>query len=139
MSQLPLTRPSRTIPVDLCSRLKALTTLITPYNFSSALLNSIIPTLSHINFVQSKLTGPPLTRPPTTRPCHRTCPSGASWPVGKPMGFLPSVPYEMDDQTSGRSAYEACRRMGCLDEDAVAQMNFPFLHPQASVVRQLFA
>ena len=59
--------------------------------------------------------------------------------VGKPTGLLPSVPYGMDDQTSGRGAYEVCRRMGCLDEDAVAQMNLPFLNPQASVVRQLFA
>ena len=76
-------------PTDLCSRLKVLTTLITPCNFPPTLLNSIIPTLSHLNFVQSKLTGPPLTRPPTTRPCHRTCPSGASWPLGNQRGSCP--------------------------------------------------
>ena len=44
--QLPLTRPLRTIPVDMCPRLMVLTTLISPSNFSLALSKLIIPTLS---------------------------------------------------------------------------------------------
>ena len=42
-------------------------------------------TLSHLNFVSLKLTGPPQTRPPTAQLCHRTSPSGVPWPVRKPM------------------------------------------------------
>ena len=82
---LPFTRPSSTPQVGPCPRLMVLTTLMTPCNFQLAFLN-LLSHLFHLNFVQPKLTGPPLTRPPPTRPRHRTCPSGAPWPVGKPRG-----------------------------------------------------
>ena len=41
--------------------------------------------------------------------------------------LLPSVRCKKNDQDSGRNAYELCRKLGCLYEDAVQSMNLSFL------------
>ena len=42
---------------------------------------------------------------------------------------LPSVRYTKNDQDSGRAAYDLCRKLGCLDVNAVRSMKLSFLRP----------
>ena len=83
---LPSTRPSRPFLLNMCSRLKVLMTLITPSNLLLVPLNLISCLPFHLSSIQFVLMGPQLTPPPTAQPRHRTCLSGAPWPVGKPTG-----------------------------------------------------
>ena len=43
--------------------------------------------------------------------------------------LLPSARCEMNDQDSGRAAYELCSKLGCMDENTVRSMNLSFLRP----------
>ena len=44
--------------------------------------------------------------------------------------LLPSVQRGENDQDYGRNAYELCRKLGCLDENAVLSMQLPFYRPE---------
>ena len=44
--------------------------------------------------------------------------------------LLPSVQYKMNGQDSGCNAYELCRKLGCLYENSVINMQHPFFRPK---------
>ena len=68
---------------------------------------------------------------------YSTCLNGAQWPVGKPTGpiFCPQSDVKRTIKTPAvhtNCAYELCRKLGCLDEEAVHHMNLSFLQVKES-------
>ena len=133
MFQLPITRSSITIPVDLCSfPIKGLND---PNYPNQLFTRSFKIDYSHPippKFCTIKAYGS--TANPTSN--HLASSSYVSqWlPVARwetnGDELLPSVQYGKNDQDYGRNAYDLCRKLVCVDEDAVINTQLPFYRPE---------